>query len=333
MRSTPTSDAHSLSAADVHPGMSDQRTGILLVLGAAIVWSFAGLVARFISVSDSWTIVFWRSVFSAATIAGFMLAREGPRETWRLFRVMGLPGALVALGFAIASIAFVVALGHTTVANILLFQAGIPLIAALMAWAVLGERISIGTWAAIAAVIAGMAIMVSDAIGGRVSPIGDGLALLMTVTFAATIIVMRRHPEVRMMPAVCAGTLIAAAVSATASTIAAGSLAVGPADGALLFAFGALNLGLGTALFVTGARRIPASLAALIGTVEPMLGPLWVWLVHNEVPPARTLVGGAVVFAALLAHLAWESWKQRSQPLSQPLGGQRKLLQSGQPAE
>lgn len=288
--------------------MSPERSGIVLVLLAAIVWSFAGMVARYISVTDSWTIVFWRSVFSAATIAGFMLLRDGPRETLRLFRAMGWPGVIVGLCFAVASIAFVIALGHTTVANILLIQAGIPLIAALMAWAVLGERITAGTWAAIVAVIAGMAIMVSNSLGGSVSPIGDALALLMTVTFSATIIITRRHPEVRMMPAVCAGTLIAAAVS----VFMAGTLVVGARDGALLFAFGALNLGLGTALFVTGARRIAASLAALLSTVEPMLGPVWVWLAHDEVPSSRTLIGGAVVFGALLAHLAWQFRQQRA---------------------
>jgi len=288
--------------------MSPERGGIVLVLVAAIVWSFAGMVARYISVTDSWTIVFWRSVFAAATILLVMLLRDGPRETFRLFRVMGWPGVIVGLCFAAASIAFVIALGHTTVANILLIQAGIPLIAALMAWAVLGERINAGTWTAIVAVIAGMAIMVSGSLAGRVSLLGDALALLMTVTFSATIIITRRHPEIRMMPAVCAGTLIAALASAAMGA----SLVVGAADGALLFAFGALNLGLGTALFVTGARRIPAALAALISTVEPMLGPVWVWLAHDEVPSSRTLIGGAVVFGALLAHLAWQFRQQRA---------------------
>ena len=162
--------------------------------------------------------------------------------------------------------------------------------------------------AAIVWSFAGMAIMVSNSLGGSVSPIGDALALLMTVTFSATIIITRRHPEVRMMPAVCAGTLIAAAVS----VFMAGTLVVGARDGALLFAFGALNLGLGTALFVTGARRIAASLAALLSTVEPMLGPVWVWLAHDEVPSSRTLIGGALVFGALLAHLAWQFWQQRA---------------------
>jgi drug/metabolite transporter (DMT)-like permease len=68
------------------------------------------------------------------------------------------------------------------------------------------------------------------------------------------------------------------------------------------------------ALFVRGVRLVPAALAALIGVAEPVLGPLWVWLVHGEVPNARTLLGGAVVFLALLAHLGWQFRQQRQSP-------------------
>jgi drug/metabolite transporter (DMT)-like permease len=74
-------------------------------------------------------------------------------------------------------------------------------------------------------------------------------------------------------------------------------------DYGLLFAFGALNLGLGLALFATGARLVPAALTALIGTLEPVSGPIWVWLIHSEVPTTRTLAGGMIVFTALVAHL------------------------------
>jgi drug/metabolite transporter (DMT)-like permease len=59
---------------------------------------------------------------------------------------------------------------------------------------------------------------------------------------------------------------------------------------------------------------VPAALAALIGVAEPVLGPLWVWLVHGEVPNARTLLGGAVVFLALLGHLGWQFQQQRQSP-------------------
>ena len=79
---------------------------------------------------------------------------------------------------------------------------------------------------------------------------------------------------------------------------------------ALLFAFGAVNLGLGLACFASGARLIPAAFAALLGTFEPVLGPIWVWLIHGEVPSARTIIGGAVVFVALLVHLGLEFRRQ-----------------------
>ena len=78
-----------------------------------------------------------------------------------------------------------------------------------------------------------------------------------------------------------------------------------------LVLFGAINLGAGLAMFVTGARLIPAALAALVGTLEPVLGPIWVWLIHDEVPGVRTLIGGAVVFAALFVHIL-NDWRRRN---------------------
>ncbi|MFZ1816284.1 MAG: DMT family transporter [Rhizobiaceae bacterium] len=284
----------------------EERLGFLLVFLSALIWSFGGAIARFIEIDDSWTTVFWRSVWAAAFLLAFMLWRDGARGTIALFRGMGLPGLVVALCFATASTCFVVALGYTTVANIVLMQAGVPLIAALIGWIAFRERVSGITWAAIAAVIAGVAIMVSDSFGGRVSPIGDGLALLIAFAFSTATVVTRRFAHVRMTPATCTGTLIAAAFAATQAS----GFAVGSVDMAWLFAFGALNLGLGLALFATGARLIPAAFAALLGTFETILGPIWVWLIHDEVPSARTVVGGGVVFAALLVHIGLEFQRQ-----------------------
>jgi drug/metabolite transporter (DMT)-like permease len=285
---------------------SNRRRGILLVAGSALVWSFGGAIARFLEVDDSWAIVFWRSLFAAIFLLGFMLWRDGPRGTAALFKGMGLAGLGVALCFAIASSSFVVALAHTTVANILLMQAGVPLIAALITFTLFRERTSAATWAAIAAVIAGVAIMVSDSFTGKVSPIGDGLALLISVMFAIATVITRRHAHVRMTPAVCLGTIIAACFA----SLHAGLYLVSAIDYGWLVAFGALNLGLGLVMFTTGVRLLPAALAALVGTLEPVLGPLWVWLIHNEIPSERTLIGGSVVFAALLAHLLWDRRKQ-----------------------
>jgi drug/metabolite transporter (DMT)-like permease len=285
---------------------SDQGIGAALVFLSALFWSFGGAIARFIEVEDSWTVVFWRSLWAAAFLLGFMLWRDGRRGTIRLFREMGVPGLAVALCFATAATSFVVALAYTTVANILLMQAGVPLLAALISWVLFRETVAPATWAAIAAVIAGLAIMVSESFTGDVSPVGDGLALLIATAFSIATVITRRFAHVRMTPATCLGTIFAAGFATTQ----AGSLAVSALDMGFLFAFGALNLGLGLACFASGARLIPAALAALLGTFEPVLGPIWVWLVHDEVPSARTIAGGTVVFVALLVHIIRELRRQ-----------------------
>ncbi|MEP9370775.1 DMT family transporter [Mesorhizobium sp. KR1-2] len=294
----------------------DERVGVLLVFLSALMWSFGGAIARFITAGDSWSVVFWRSVWAVVFLIGFMIWRDGGRGTLRLFRGMGLPGLAVAVCFATASTAFVVALAYTTVANILLMQAGVPLLAALMTWALFRERISLPTWAAIAAVICGVGIMVSESFNGEVSPIGDGLALLIAVMFSIATVITRRFAHVRMTPATCLGAVFAALFAAAQ----AGEFAVSARDMAFLFAFGAINLGLGLAFFATGARLVPAAVAALLGTFEPILGPIWVWLIHGEVPSVRTIVGGTVVFSALLVHIGLEFRRQSRLPRSTTIG-------------
>lgn len=302
--------APSPNASLPRASLREERVGFLLVFLSALFWSFGGAIARFIEVDNSWTVVFWRSAWAALFLVGYLVWRSGAREAWRQFRDMGLPGVAVAFCFAIASTCFVVALGYTTVANILLMQAGVPLIAALMAWALFREAVALPTWIAIAAVICGVAIMVSESLSGAVSPVGDGLSLLIAVAFSTATVITRRFSHVRMTPATFLGTVIAALFAATQVD----ALSVSTRDMAILFLFGAVNLGLGLALFATGARLIPAAFAALLGTFETILGPIWVWLIHGEVPSTRTIVGGSVVFAALLVHIALE-FKRQSRPV------------------
>ena len=285
-----------------------ERLGAVLVFGAAFFWSFGGAIARFLDGTDNWTIVFWRSLFAVSFLLAFMLMRDGPRGTASLFRNMGWPGIAVGLSFATASTCFIIAISYTTVANVLLIQAGVPLLAALIAWIFYRERVSLFTWMAIAAVIGGVAIMVSGSLTGAVSPIGDALALLIATVFALTTVVTRRYTNVRMTPAACFGAIVSCAVAATQ----ADSLAVTTAELGLLFVFGTVNLGLGMALFVTGARLIPAALAALLGTAETMMAPLWVAIIHGEIPNGRAIAGGFIILAALLSYLWVEFRRQQA---------------------
>jgi len=297
------------AASHIQPSRNEERIGMLLVALSALCWSFGGAIARFMDADDVWTIVFWRSFWASAFLIAFMVWRDGVSGMIDMVRRMGIPGLIVGLCFAIASTTFIVALQFTTVANIVLLQAGVPLLAALLGWVLFRETVSGATWAAIVAVVAGVAIMVSDSFSGDVSPIGDSLALLIAVAFATATVVTRRYSHVRMTPATCLGTIIACLFAATQAS----TFSTTGADAARLFIFGAVNLGLGLALFATGARLVPSAVAALLGTLETVLGPVWVWLIHGEVPSTRTIIGGGVIFAALLLHIGME-WRRQSRP-------------------
>src|SRR2546426_11140814 len=75
-------------------------------------------------------------------------------------------------------------------------------------------------------------------------------------------------------------------------------------DLALLALFGIGQLGAGLLLFTAGARLIPVAEASLIAVLESVLGPVWVWLAGGERPGAYSLIGGAVILSALIAHTA-----------------------------
>lgn len=311
-----------------------ERLGATLVFLSALFWSFGGAIARFLTIESSWTIVFWRALFAGLFLLGFLLIRDGPRETLKLYRNMGVPGLAVAFGFAVASTSFIIAIQFTTVANVVLIQAGVPLLAALMAWIVYRERIALSTWIAIAAVIFGVALMVmggpildrldimlgtdlfteaempTAGIDASRAWIGNLLALTIATVFAMVTVVTRRFQNVRQTPGASLGCFAAALVG----LLMAPSIGVTTGELGILIVFGALNLGLGMALFVTGARMIPSAFAALLGTAETVLGPVWVAIVHHEIPGTETIIGGAIVLAALLGYLY--SALRRHQPVS-----------------
>ncbi|MPZ09369.1 MAG: EamA family transporter [Kiloniellaceae bacterium] len=294
-----------LPAQNESPHPESQLLGAWLVFGSALVWSLGGIIARLAEIENPWTAVFWRSGTAALFLIAFMLVRDGRAGTVALFARMGFAGLAVAACFAIASTSFVLALQFTTVANVLLMQAGVPLLAALMSRILFGEQLRFMTWLAVAAVISGVAVMVSDSLTGKVSPIGDGLALLIAAAFATATVITRRYSSIRMTPAVCTGSAIGCAVALVVSLVTAGSVAVETWQLPVLGVFG-VSLGLGMALFTQGARLIPSAFAALLGTGETILGPFWVWLFLGETPTPRTVIGGAIVLAAILAYLVWQ---------------------------
>ncbi|PYN57106.1 MAG: EamA family transporter [Candidatus Rokuibacteriota bacterium] len=271
------------------------RRGALLVACAAVCWSSGGLVARLVTTSP-WTTSLWRGLFASLflTVVLRVVRRRGIFALWR---DGGRPVLIVAVCMATASTCFIFSLAHTSVANTLILMSTGPYVAGLLAFILLGERVARRTWLTMGVVLVGASVMVSDSYR-RGAIVGDLLAIVMASSFAIATVLIRRHPEIQMAPAAALATALTALVALPM----ADPLGTAPRDLALLAFFGVGQFGAGFLLFTAGARLIPAAESSLIGMLETVLGPLWVWLVLSERPGAASLAGGALILAALLAN-------------------------------
>ena len=273
------------------------RRGRIYVALAAVAWSTAGLLQRKLTVGIA-TQLGGRALFAVLGLLAFVAVAERGRVV-RAFALIGRAGLAVAALMAASSGSFIAALNYTSVANVLFMQALAPILAAALG-TLLGEHVVRRTWIAMAVALAGVGLMV----GGPSHPqfAGIALSLLMSVSFAGTIVITRHRREISMAPATClsqALVLVFAAPFATVSDI-------GAEDGALLAGLGIGQIGLGLIFLSIGARLIPAAEVALITLLEIVLGPLWVWIALSEQPSATTLAGGAVVLAAVVLQATGE---------------------------
>jgi len=275
--------------------VGDQGRGRFYVALAAVAWSSAGVLQRELSV-DVGSQLAGRALFAFLGVLLYVVATER-RRTLNAFRAIGRGGVLVVALLAISSASFFLALNHASVASVLFMQALAPILAAALGTA-LGDPVRRRTWIAMAVAVAGVAVMVGGP--GSPSPAGLALSFVMTLSFAAALVATRHHRDVSMAPATCLSQLV---VLACAAPFASPST-IGARDLVLLATLGVAQIGLGFVLLTIGARLIPAGEVALITLLEIVLGPLWVWLVLSEHPSTATLVGGAVVLAAVLLESA-----------------------------
>lgn len=277
-----------IAAAAPAPG---HRQAVLMMAGAALAWSSAGLFTRALPL-DTATMVLWRGVFGAAGLLALILVLQGAAGL-RAFRHLGRAGLAYMLASGVGMLCFVGAMNNTAIANVAIIYATVPFAAAL-GWALLGERPTRAALIACGVALCGTAAMAGFGGDGRLA--GDLLAVGMVAATAAMILLVRARPG---LP-----TLQAAALSAVWAPLAClpfASLAgITPAHVGLLAAFGLVNTTLALALFILGSRRLRAVETALLSALETPLTPLWVWLAFAETPSLPTLAGGAIVFGAVL---------------------------------
>ena len=269
-----------------------------------ILLSPESLLIRLVEV-DRWTLLFWRGTLMCVglLVASVILARSAA-----VIGAIGKAGMLVAVLFGIQTVLFIVSITNTEVANTLVAVSAAPLFAAIYQRVFFGQPIGRRLLAVIAGAMLGIGIMMSGSLG-RGNVWGDLAGLGAAAGLGGSFVVIRRHRDRTMVPAMGLGGLVAAFLALPLAS----PLAATASDFRYLAISGLAVLPLGFGLLAVAPRYIPGAEVALITLLETVLGPLWVWLALGEVPAPAAVVGGSLVIGALAFNSAAMLRASRSQ--------------------
>jgi drug/metabolite transporter (DMT)-like permease len=206
-------------------------------------------------------------------------------------------------------ITFVIANKYTTSANAIFLQYSAPVWAAVLGWLVAGEKPHWAHWAALVLVFSGMFLFFRGGLGGG-GIRGDIAAIVSGIAFGAHSVFLRMIKRGNTADALLAAHIFSALFCVPFLFLYPPRLDPG-ALGAVLF-MGVVQIGLASALFAWGIRRISAVQAMLTAMIEPVLNPVWVLIITGERPAFTAVSGGAIIIAAVLMSSILSAWRPRS---------------------
>jgi drug/metabolite transporter, DME family len=276
---------------------------LVLVLGAAILWSTGGLFIKATHLSP-FEVSFGRSLLAAITIVIFTR-----KEGFGLNRISAITSVL----YAALLILFVVATKLTTAANAIFLQYTAPVYVLILEPIFYKEKFRGRDFVTVAVCLAGMSLFFV----GKLRPedvSGNLFALASGLCFALFFLLLRhaKAREVNRAAAAIYGNLIAVVLCAPAFF---GALrrGISPEDYARLAYLGIVQIGFAYLLFTLAMARGLRSLdAGIIGYVEPVLNPIWVFLFLGERPSGWAIIGGIIIIASVIAHMLFASKSKRS---------------------
>ena len=266
--------------------------GYILVFLGAVTLSFGGLIVKSFEGATLWQILFWRSVFFCFVIIIF-LSITYKRDFFKSLTKSGIPGLIGGLILGCGFFSYVFAMYNTTVANANFIIQTQTLFLAIFGYLVLKETISKITLASIILAISGITLMLGDSLASG-QMLGNLVAFIMPISFAVLIIIIRKYPNVDMIPL----QLVAGIVAMIIGYIVAGRIDVSLHDIFLGFLAGFFQVGFGFIFITIGARTTPSAVVGIIMMSEAIFGPIWAWIFINEQPPFIVLIGGCLLYTS-----------------------------------
>ena len=274
--------------------INDRQKGIFLAFFGVLLITPDSLIIRLVSL-DTWNLLFYRSIVPGLFIL-IGCALVWKRSFFEILYKTGYPGILNSLFVFGGNIFFILSLQHTDVANTLVMVSLIPLIAALISIVFLKESPHAITWIAMMLCLSMVLFIFYESLElGRF--MGDFYGLLTAVCVASSLTVLRKYNHINLIPSYAMGKIF---TGLFASLFATSFIILGYDIMYILLM--TITIGVSFVLITLAPRYILSPEVGIFFLVETALGPLWVWLVINEIPTKNTLIGGIVILLIIFIH-------------------------------
>ncbi|MDU4961889.1 MAG: DMT family transporter [Sporomusaceae bacterium] len=263
---------------------SPHRQAVWLMILTNLLWSLGGLLIKGVD----WHPVAIAGFRSAVAAVVIRLAFRGQSLSWSRTQLGG------AAAYAVTVISFVGATKLTTAANAILLQYTMPLYVGLFGAWFLNEKPTVADWATIGAIGGGMGLFFLDQLsaGGL---LGNICGAVSGAALAAFCLCMRKQKDASPFGTVLLGNLLTALIGLPFMFDAT----PGPQGWFNLVLLGVVQLGLAYTCYSIAIKQLTAIETALIGAIEPVLNPVWVFLVLGEVPGMWAMLGGGIILTAV----------------------------------
>ena len=271
--------------------------GPLLIFLGATCLSFGGLIVKSFEGANLWQILFWRQTFFAIIVAFYLLISY-KKNFFKSFYNSGLAGLIAGFVLSIGFSAYVFAMYNTTVANTNFIITTETIFLAVFGYFFLKEKINLITFISIILGMSGVLLIIGSSLSIQSSEqfIGNIVAFIMPISFAILVVIIRKYPNVDMVPAQFTAGILAAIIG----YFIAGKLSISPHDLFLALMAGFFQIGFGFILITIGSQTTPSAVVGVLMLTEAVFGPLWAWLFINEIPPMSVLIGGGIIIFSIL---------------------------------
>lgn len=276
---------------------SARRQAVGMMAACSTLWSIAGILIKLIP-WNAMVIAGVRSLLAAGVMYIF-LRRSGMKVRWNRY------SAVSALLMSLTMFSFIFSNKLTTAANAIVLEYTSPAFILIFSAVFFHQKFHRADLIAVIATIFGISLFFFDQLsGGRL--FGNCVAIFSGVVVAWQYIINGKADTESRMSGILIGHLITAAIGIPMIAVFPPVL-TGTAVGSMLV-LGVVQLGVPYILYGLALKNCPPLACSLVGAIEPMLNPVWVFLLDGEKPGVFPLIGAVIVLAAVTG---WCVWRDR----------------------